>query len=225
MYQYIIATIKDWNINEYRKSKFYKKKNWHLLTNPKKLTFKYIKSINPKYIFFPHWSKKVNSKIINNFECICFHETNVPFGRGGSPIQNLILRNYNSTTITALKMTNVLDAGPIYLKKSLKIHGKAQQIYERASKKVFKMINIIANRQIMPLPQKGKIVKFKRRNPRQSILSKKIKSLKKLYDHIRMLDAKSYPLAFINYGNLKIEFKNAKISGKRINATVSIKLN
>ena len=40
-----------------------------------------------------------------------------------------------------------------------------------------------------------------------------------------MLDAKSYPLAFINYGNLKIEFKNAKISGKRINATVSIKLN
>ena len=87
------------------------------------------------------------------------------------------------------------------------------------------MINIIANRQIMPLPQKGKIVKFKRRNPRQSILSKKIKSLKKLYDHIRMLDAKSYPLAFINYGNLKIEFKNAKIIGKRINATVSIKLN
>ena len=47
----------------------------------------------PKYIFFPHWSKKVDTKIVNNYECVCFHETDLPYGRGGSPIQNLILRN------------------------------------------------------------------------------------------------------------------------------------
>ena len=225
MHQYIIATIKDWNINEYRKSKFYKKKNWHLLTNPKKLTFKYINSINPKYIFFPHWSKKVDSKIINNYDCVCFHETDLPYGRGGSPIQNLIIRNYKKTIITALKMTDEIDAGPIYLKKQLKLNGSAQQIYERASKTVYKMINIIVNKKIMPVVQKGKVVKFKRRKPEQSVLSKKTKSLSELYNHIRMLDAKTYPTAFIKHGNLRIEFKKAKINKKSINASVNIKIN
>ena len=94
MYKYIIATTKDWNINQYYKSKYKKLKNWYLVTDPKKLTFTYLKSVKPKYVFFPHWSKKVNSKIINNYECVCFHETDVPYGRGGSPIQNLILRKH-----------------------------------------------------------------------------------------------------------------------------------
>ena len=45
-------------------------------------------------------------------------------------------------------MTDELDAGPIYLKKPLKLNGSAQQIYERASKKVFKMINIIVKQKL-----------------------------------------------------------------------------
>ena len=32
-----------------------------------------LKKIKPKYVFFPHWSKKVSKKIIDNFFCICFH--------------------------------------------------------------------------------------------------------------------------------------------------------
>jgi methionyl-tRNA formyltransferase len=224
MHKYIIATIKDWNINQYNRSRYKKNKNWFLVTDTKKLTIGYVKSIKPKYIFFPHWSKKVNSKIINNYECVCFHETDVPYGRGGSPIQNLIIRNHKKTIITALKMTDKIDAGPIYLKKQLKLNGNAQQIYERASKKVYKMISIIVKNKIMPEAQKGKIVKFKRRKPKQSVLLKKTKSLSELYNHIRMLDAKTYPTAFIKYGNLRIEFKKAKINKKTINASVSIKI-
>ena len=225
MHKYIIATIKDWNINQYNRSIYKKSKNWYLVTDTKKLTIAYVKSIKPKYIFFPHWSKRVNSKIINDYECVCFHETDVPYGRGGSPIQNLIIRNHKKTVITALKMTDEIDAGPIYLKKLLKLNGSAQQIYEKASKKVFKMINIIAKKNIMPVAQKGKVAKFKRRKPKQSILSKKTKSLSELYNHIRMLDAKTYPTAFIKYGNLRIEFKKAKINKKTIDASVSIKIN
>ena len=224
MYKYIVATIKDWNINQYNRSIFKKSKNWYLVTDTKKLTFAYVKSIKPKYIFFPHWSKKVDTKIVNNYECVCFHETDLPYGRGGSPIQNLILRNQKKTIITALKMTDKIDAGPIYLKKQLKLNGSAQQIYERASKKVYKMISIIVKKKIMPIAQKGNVVRFNRRKPKQSILSKKTKSLSELYNHIRMLDAKSYPTAFIKYGNLRIEFKKAKINKKTLNASVSIKI-
>ena len=224
MHKYIIATIKDWNINQYNRSRYKKNKNWFLVTDTKKLTIEYVKSINPKYIFFPHWSKKVDTKIVNNYECVCFHETDLPYGRGGSPIQNLILRNQKKTIITALKMTDKIDAGPIYLKKQLKLNGSAQQIYERASKKVYKMISIIVKKKIMPIAQKGNVVRFNRRKPKQSILSKKTKSLSELYNHIRMLDAKSYPTAFIKYGNLRIEFKKAKINKKTLNASVSIKI-
>ena len=179
----------------------------------------------PKWVFFFHWSSKVAASVFENNKCVVLHTSNLPEGRGGSPIQNLILRNHKTTIITALKMTDVLDAGPIYLKRKLKLNGNAQKIYERASKKVFKMINIIVKKEIMPVAQKGKVVKFKRRKPKQSILSKKINSLKELYNHIRMLDAKTYPPAFIQYGKLRIEFKKAKINGQNINASVSIKLN
>ena len=72
-----------------------------------------------------------------------FHETNVPYGRGGSPIQNLIIENHKKTVITALQMVDKLDAGPIYLKYPLSLNGNAQQIYERTAKIIFNMIKVI----------------------------------------------------------------------------------
>ena len=224
MNKYIVVTVKDWNIKEFSRLIHKNNKSWKLITDPKKLNYSYIKSIKPKYIFFPHWSKKVDSKITSNFECICFHETDLPYGRGGSPIQNLILRNHKKTFITAFKMTNILDGGPIYLKRSLQLNGNAQQIYERTSKKVFKMIKFIVNKKIMPKAQKGKVIKFKRRKPNQSLIPKNISSFKSLYNFVRMLDAETYPKAFINYGKMKIEFKNAKIKKNYIDLKASIKL-
>ena len=221
---YIIASVKKWHENEFKKIKKKLRGEWYFIGNYEELTLENILKINPTYIFFPHWSKKVPENIFNKFECVCFHETDLPYGRGGSPIQNLILRNQKKTIITALKMTDKIDAGPIYLKKQLKLNGSAQQIYERASKKVYKMISIIVKKKIMPIAQKGNVVRFNRRKPKQSILSKKTKSLSELYNHIRMLDAKSYPTAFIKYGNLRIEFKKAKINKKTLNASVSIKI-
>ena len=134
MHKYIIATTKDWNINQYYRSVYKKRKNWYLITDPKKLTFAYVKSVKPKYIFFPHWSKKVNSKIINNYECVCFHETDVPYGRGGSPIQNQIIKGLNKTKISAFKIEKKLDSGKICLKRNLSLAGNASSIFKRMEK-------------------------------------------------------------------------------------------
>ena len=50
-------------------------------------------------------------------------------------------------------------------------------------------------------------------------------SLKELYNFVRMLDAETYPKALINYGKMKIEFKNAKIKNNNsIDLKASIKL-
>jgi methionyl-tRNA formyltransferase len=44
------------------------------------------------YISLLHWSWKVSDEVVGRFECVCFHITDVPFGRGGSPLQNLIVQ-------------------------------------------------------------------------------------------------------------------------------------
>ena len=68
-------------------------KKYYFIRKKSDLNMKNLKKINPKYIFFPHWSHKVPQIILDNFECVCFHTAPLPYGRGGSPIQNLIQKN------------------------------------------------------------------------------------------------------------------------------------
>ena len=218
MNSYIVATIKSWNIKNFREiiSKYPGK--WHLISDPKKLTLKALDKIKPRYVFFPHWSVKVPKQITDKYECVCFHETDLPYGRGGTPIQNLILAGKKKSKITALRMVEELDAGPIYLKKPVSLHGSAQEIYERSSLIVAEMIKDIVIKNPKPRPQKGKITVFKRRTPDQSDLTKNsFKSDEEFYDFVRMLDAESYPKAFIPIGEKRIEFfdvrkKNGKMT-------------
>lgn len=48
-------------------------------------------------------------------------------------------------------------------------------------------------------------------------------TLEGLYDHIRMLDAETYPHAFAEWGDFVIEFTNAELSGDTLNAKISIR--
>jgi methionyl-tRNA formyltransferase len=43
--------------------------------------------------------------------------TDLPFGRGGSPLQNLISRKIYNTKLSAIRVVKELDAGPVFLKK------------------------------------------------------------------------------------------------------------
>ena len=42
-------------------------------------------------IFFFHWSYIVPKKIYNTYECINIHTSNLPDGKGGSPLQHQIV--------------------------------------------------------------------------------------------------------------------------------------
>jgi methionyl-tRNA formyltransferase len=198
------------------------KDEWILIDNKKNFNVENLKKINPVKIFIPHWSHIIPAKIFNEFECIVFHMTDLPFGRGGSPLQNLIVRNCKETKISALRVEEGLDTGDIYLKKDLMLFGTAQEIFLRASLIIFMMIDEIITKTISPSPQVGEVVKFRRRKPEESNL-KEIKDLEKIYDHIRMLDAEGYPNAFIKVGDLRLEFSRATIkNSKTILADVRI---
>jgi len=208
---YVVATIKDWNIENFN---LYTKDlpgNWHLFTIPESLTIDTLTALNPRYIFFPHWSWLVPESVLTAFDCVCFHMTDLPYGRGGSPLQNLILRGNTETKISALRMEKTLDTGPIYLKVPLSLSGSAQSIFANCSKKIFEMIRLIVDIEPCPIPQNGAITEFKRRLPAQSKLPNNL-SIRDTYDFIRMLDADTYPRAFINHGDVSITFSDATLT-------------
>lgn len=206
----IIAQSKVWNpelISSLKKAADYEIVE---ITKPEQLSFEFLTELNPKFVFFPHWSSRINRDIFENFECVIFHMTDLPFGRGGTPLQNLIVRGFSETKISAIKCVAELDAGPIYMKRSLTLEGTAEQIYVRAARIIEEMIVEIVKNTPRPTEQLGEVVTFKRRSPSESEI-KSPKSAAELYDFIRMLDAEGYPHAFINAGEFKVEFRNARL--------------
>jgi len=218
---YIVATIKIWNIRNFHKIRKEINADWHLINDKKELILERVNAIKPRYIFFPHWSWRIPEEIYTNFECVIFHMTDLPFGRGGSPLQNLILRGINETKVSAIRVVKELDAGPVYLKRDLNLNGNAEEILIRCSDVTFSMIKYIIENQPSPIEQKGEPVVFKRRSPAESRLPD-INDLAEIYNYIRMLDAEGYPKAFIDMNNLKLEFSKATMKRGHIVADVKI---
>ena len=221
----LVATVKSWNIEKFYKIKEkYKEYNWHLITDKKELTYENINKIKPIYIFFPHWSWIIPANIYENFKCIVFHMTDLPFGRGGSPLQNLISRNIYETKISAIRVVKELDAGDIYCKETLSLkEGNAENLFKKASQIVYNnMMPFIIKNNPIPKKQEGSPVIFKRRTSEQSNMSE-LDDITKVYDYIRMLDAEGYPNAFIKTKNLIFLFTNAKLKKDVIKAEVTIR--
>jgi len=195
---------------------------WSFASNQTELE-KQIDFSTPKKIFFLHWNWKVPKNITDSIECICFHMTDVPYGRGGSPLQNLILRGHTSTKLSALKMEESLDTGPVYLKKELSLEGSARQIFRRVYHAALPMIVDIVLNNFKLFPQKSSNEEiFIRRKPYESEISKDTCESEELYDYIRMLDDNTYPNAFISFATFKIKFTNAVKNGNEITAIANI---
>ncbi len=216
----IFASCKSWHkpLFDSLKSKF--DLNWIYVSTPSELDG-VVDAVNPKYIFFLHWNWLVPETIWNQHECVCFHMTDVPYGRGGSPLQNLILAGHEETKLTALRMVSEMDAGPVYTKRHLQLEGTAQEIYVRAGALSADIIEWMIENEPVPVEQVGEAILFKRRKPEQSRLPE-TGSLTDTYDFIRMLDADGYPHAFIEHGEFKLKLSKAKLENGRLIAEVEI---
>ena len=149
--------------------------------------------------------------------------TDLPFGRGGSPLQNLIVRGVYETKLSAIVCTSELDAGDVYLKRSLSLHGNAEEIYLRAAALTRDMMIEIVQTQPSPIPQTGNPVVFRRRTPEEGNIGA-CEELSEVFDYIRMLDAEGYPPAFLEIGRLRLEFTRAALRNGRIEANVVIRM-
>jgi len=179
------------------------------------LTDKLLEEIAPDYVFFAHWNWFVEENIYQTFRCIVFHTSPLPYGRGGSPIQNLILNGFKRAPVCAIKMVDELDAGPIYSKREISLEGSLEKIFSRINAAINELILEIVSRHAEPKKQKGRVHKFKRLSEKDNEIPSGIE-LNQFYDRVRMLDHPSYPSAYIKYGDIKLEFSNAELSGDEL---------
>lgn len=220
--KYIVASNKKWcgmplvqNLSERTGQEFI------LVDQVSSLTAAYLETVKPRYIFFPHWSFLIPPDVFTRFECVIFHMTDVPFGRGGSPLQNLIARGISETKISALKCQAAVDAGPVYLKRPLSLNGAAEEIFLRATKVIEEMIIEILNNEPTPVEQKGEVVYFERRKPEEGDISE-LTTLEQIFDYIRMLDAEGYPRAFLETKHFRLEFQRPALKYGKVVSDVVI---
>lgn len=217
---YAIACKADafWNII----SEFAKQEEYVRICDPEQLRSDNLARHGVKTIFFPHWSWIVPNEIIEQFDCVCFHSAPVPFGRGGSPVQNMIQLGMTETEVVALKMNGQLDSGPVYMRKKCSLIGGGEEVYIRIYNIIAGMIGSMCNVLPEPQPQSGAVTLFKRRKPHESEIPLEA-SIEKLFDHIRMLDVENYPKAYLNVGNLKLTFSRPALRfSNKIEANVTI---
>lgn len=221
MSTYVIACSKGWCSTPSFTDRF-KTLGTSLITSKEELTPENLEHISPRYVFFLHWNWIVPQEIYQAFECVAFHVAPLPFGRGGSPIQNLIIQNYESAPLSALRMTDVIDGGPIYCAQKISLSGTIEEIFARIADAAETLVQQIIATNPTPQVQNGDPVVFKRRTPNQSALTTD-GNLESLYDQIRMVDGADYPKAFIQHGDFRIEFSGAETDGEKLEAKVSIR--
>lgn len=219
---YIVASSKSWHRPGFEALKSEGNGLWYWVSSPDELLRCAKEFPDSRYIFFLHWNWHVPEEIWAQHECVCFHMTDVPFGRGGSPLQNLIAAGHKSTKLSALRMVHEMDAGSVYAKRDMALEGRAQDIYIRVGALSFEIIRWMILNEPLPVAQQGAPTIFKRRKPEQSVLPGD-GSLETVYDHIRMLDAPTYPLGFIEHGGFRLEFSNAQLHDGEIVARVVIR--
>ena len=205
----ITNKIPEFNIKKLKIKKF------KIDPNNNILIYKILKNNQVDIAFFYGWSWLVSNKVIDNFLCICLHPSKLPLFRGGSPIQNQILRGVYDSAVTVFRMNKKIDQGQIFMQKRLSLKGDIKEILLNISKigtKItFKLLNKFNKKKIIFFKQKGKASFYKRRTEKDN--QKNLNDLKKityyqLHDYLRSL---KYP-----YPGLKVILKNKKINLIRI---------
>ena len=97
--------------------------------------------------------------------------TDLPYGRGGSPLQNPDRkRDIKDTKISAIQVTPRLDDGsPVYIERSVITLRVQRRKYLNGVQRLFHQNDtcFFLKQELIPVPQEGEPVVFKRRKPEE----------------------------------------------------------
>jgi methionyl-tRNA formyltransferase len=174
-----------------------------------KIHYNFKKVKNYDYVFVLGYSKILPKIFIErNKLAMVIHESNLPIGKGFSPLQWQILKNKNIIKINLIKLESKVDSGDIILTDNLKLNGS--ELYDEIRKKqagiTFKLIDKFLSQKIsIYKKQKGKETFFRKRSPVDSKIDIK-QSLKKNFNLLRICNNEKWP-AFFYYKNQKYILK------------------
>ena len=134
---------------------------------------------------------------------IVVHASDLPKGKGFSPLQWQILEGINSIVLSLIEAVSEVDAGPIYFKQCILFEG--HELYNELRDAVgLEIINmclkyVIQRDQLIPVHQVGESTFYKKR----TVLDDQIepsKTINELFNHFRIVDNQNYPLYFYRNG-------------------------
>jgi methionyl-tRNA formyltransferase len=184
----------------------YKKKNKNRAI---KIYYNFKKIKNYDYVFVLGYTKILPKIFIERNKLVMvIHESNLPKGKGFSPLQWQILQNKNIIKVNLIKLEPKVDSGDIILTDYLKLNGSElyDEIREKQSEVTFQLIEKFLNKKIIQYKkQKNKETFFRKRNANDSKLDIN-QSLKKSFNLFRICNNEEWP-AFFYYKNHKYIFK------------------
>ena len=141
------------------------------------------------------------------------HESNLPTGRGFSPIQWQILKNKNIIRFCLIEAIEKVDAGNIYLYKDVEFlpTDLNKEIRKKQGLETINLCFDFLKLNLLPKPYKqtGKPTFYKRRNKHSSEINVN-KSIKSQFNLLRVVDNIKYP-AFFKLKNQIFKLKIMKL--------------
>jgi methionyl-tRNA formyltransferase len=156
-------------------------------------------------------------KLINSFQLskhtnnIVIHPSDLPKGRGWSPLAWQVLEGNNRIAITLFEAKDGVDSGPVYFKETIKLTGLEinSELKElQGSKTISMALKYIRNfSKMVAKPQSGPVTYYKRRGKDSNVLDVN-KPIIDQFNILRISDNERYPAHFYIGGqkyNIKIE--------------------
>lgn len=131
--------------------------------------------------------------------CLVIHASDLPQGRGWSPLVWQILEGRNDITVSLLEADEPVDSGAIWHKIQIHFEGHelCDEIYSVLFEAELKLMDYALDNleSAYPVPQKGEASYYPRRTPEDSCLDVQ-RSIADQFDLLRVADNKRYPAYF-----------------------------
>ena len=131
------------------------------------------------------------------------HASNLPEGRGFSPLTWQILEGKSQIPVCLFEMVDEVDAGPIIFKENITLKGNEllNELRELLGNKTIELCLNYITSESMPMgtPQKGSSTHYPRRRPLDSQIDTSL-SIDSLFNLFRVVDNDQYPAFFKKNG-------------------------
>ena len=156
-------------------------------------------------LFILSYFNKVPKNVLklNRFNLVV-HGSDLPKGKGWSPIFWQILEGKNKIPIVLFEATEEIDAGRIYLKDFIELEGHElhDEIREKQAHKTIEMCLKFLRKypDLVPKEQEGEESFYPRRTPADSELDVD-RTIREQFNLLRIVDNENYPAFFVLNGH------------------------